>query len=112
MSSNLGNRAAEMLAAFVGSWPFVIAQTIGIGIWVLMNITAVVNHWDPYPFILLNLLFSVQAAYTGPIIMIAQNRQEQLQHKQDKYMLHLLEAVQLQLREKYPPPEVCSPEKE
>lgn len=97
MASKLGDRAAEALASFVGSWPFIITQTLGIALWVVVNITAFIQHWDPYPFILLNLLFSVQAAYTGPIIMIAQNRQEALQRKQDLYMLHIMEAVKTML---------------
>lgn len=74
-ATTLGGRSADRFAAVVGSWTFIIAQTIIVCIWVLVNIFAYVSQWDPYPFILLNLLFSVQAAYAGPIIMMAQNRQ-------------------------------------
>ena len=68
---------ADKLALGMGSWTFIIAQTILIFIWIIVNIIALVNHWDPYPFILLNLLFSVQAAYAAPIIMMSQNRQSE-----------------------------------
>jgi len=70
-----GQRLADKLALGMGSWPFIIGQTILILIWIILNIIGFIYHWDPYPFILLNLLFSVQAAYAAPIIMMAQNRQ-------------------------------------
>ena len=66
---------ADKLALGMGSWPFIIGQTILILIWIILNIIGFIYHWDPYPFILLNLLFSVQAAYAAPIIMMSQNRQ-------------------------------------
>ena len=72
-----GQRVADALANIMGSWPFIIIQTIIIFLWVCLNIFAYVNHWDPYPFILLNLLFSTQAAYAAPIIMMSQNRQNE-----------------------------------
>jgi uncharacterized membrane protein len=68
---------ADKLALGMGSWTFIIAQTILILIWIIMNIIALIYHWDPFPFILLNLLFSVQAAYAAPIIMMSQNRQSE-----------------------------------
>lgn len=73
--ADFGARAADAIAARLGSWHFIIAQTIIIVIWVALNVTALVAHWDPYPFILLNLMFSTQAAYAAPIIVMAQNRQ-------------------------------------
>lgn len=72
----LGQRVAEKLAQFVGSWRFIIVQTILFAMWITANVLAWIQHWDPYPFILLNLFLSFQAAYCGPIIMMAQNRQE------------------------------------
>jgi uncharacterized membrane protein len=66
---------ADKLALGMGSWPFIVSQTIIILIWIILNIIGFIYHWDPYPFILLNLLFSVQAAYAAPIIMMSQNRQ-------------------------------------
>lgn len=72
-----GQKIADGLANLMGSWPFIIGQTIIIGLWITLNIYAYVSHWDPYPFILLNLLFSTQAAYAAPIIMMSQNRQNE-----------------------------------
>jgi uncharacterized membrane protein len=71
----LGERVADMTAHTIGSWPFIIAQSIFVGLWIALNLAAWVKRWDPYPFILLNLAFSVQAAYAAPIIMMSQNRQ-------------------------------------
>ncbi|MGA2418299.1 MAG: DUF1003 domain-containing protein [Candidatus Staskawiczbacteria bacterium] len=70
-----GQRIADGLAKGMGSWGFIIVQTILVVIWMIFNIVAYISHWDPYPFILLNLLFSTQAAYAAPIIMMSQNRQ-------------------------------------
>lgn len=72
-----GQKIADALANLMGSWPFIIAQTVIIILWVSLNLYAYVHHWDPYPFILLNLLFSTQAAYAAPIIMMSQNRQNE-----------------------------------
>lgn len=72
-----GQRFSDALAQAVGSWGFIIFQSILVAIWVVLNILAFAEHWDPYPFILLNLLFSTQAAYTAPIIMMSQNRQNE-----------------------------------
>ena len=74
--SNLsfGARIADGFAAMMGSWPFIIVQSVLLLIWVALNLTAWVNQWDPYPFILLNLALSFQAAYAAPIIMMSQNR--------------------------------------
>lgn len=74
---NFGQRLSDKIAAGMGSWRFIIWQTIFVLIWMAINIFAYANHWDPYPFILLNLIFSTQAAYAAPIIMMAQNRQSQ-----------------------------------
>ncbi|WP_293871950.1 DUF1003 domain-containing protein [Flavobacterium sp.] len=78
-SENLsfGSRLADKVASNMGSWRFIIIQTIIVVIWMALNFVAFVSHWDPYPFILLNLLFSTQAAYAAPIIMMAQNRQNE-----------------------------------
>jgi uncharacterized membrane protein len=76
--ATLGERTADRVAAVLGSWPFLITQSALIALWVSLNVIGFVNHWDPYPFILLNLCFSLQAAYTGPILLVAGNRQSQL----------------------------------
>lgn len=74
----IGQQAADTVAAIVGSWRFIIIQSVLLAIWVIINIIGVIEKWDPYPFILLNLLLSLQAAYTAPIIMMSQNREAQL----------------------------------
>ncbi len=72
-----GQRIADSVANGMGSWGFIIGQSIFVVIWMTMNVIGFIRHWDPYPFILLNLIFSTQAAYAAPIIMMAQNRQSQ-----------------------------------
>jgi uncharacterized membrane protein len=72
-----GGRAADRVAAFMGSWRFIGIQTAIITVWITLNAVALVHHWDPYPFILLNLLFSTQAAYAAPILQLATNRQSE-----------------------------------
>lgn len=74
---NFGDRLADGVATFMGSWAFIITQTVFVAIWMVLNVVGFVEHWDAYPFILLNLVFSTQAAYAAPIIMQAQNRQSE-----------------------------------
>lgn len=71
----LGQRVADRFATVMGSWTFIIIQSILLALWVVINVFAYVYRWDPYPFILLNLALSFQAAYAAPIIMMSQNRQ-------------------------------------
>ena len=70
-------RLADKVANGMGSWRFIIWQTAIVILWMALNVIALVGHWDPYPYILLNLVFSTQAAYAAPIIMMAQNRQNE-----------------------------------
>ena len=75
-----GERVADAVASRVGSWPFIIVQSVLLAMWILYNGYVVVRllggkGFDPYPFILLNLVLSFQAAYTGPVVMMSQNRQ-------------------------------------
>jgi uncharacterized membrane protein len=72
----LGQRVADGVAATMGSWRFIIIQSVVLAIWIALNVAGFVFQWDPYPFILLNLALSFQAAYAAPIIMMSQNRQE------------------------------------
>ena len=74
-SSTFGQRLADTVANGMGSWRFIIWQTIIVILWMSLNVIAIFGKWDVYPFILLNLVFSTQAAYAAPIIMMAQNRQ-------------------------------------
>jgi uncharacterized membrane protein len=76
-SSTFGQRLADSVANGMGSWRFIIIQTLIVAAWMILNVVAFVHHWDVYPYILLNLLFSTQAAYAAPIIMMAQNRQSE-----------------------------------
>src|SRR5260370_36159995 len=75
--ATFGEMLADKIAGGMGSWTFLIGQTCAVLLWLTLNIVGFVNHWDPFPFILLNLLFSVQAAYTGPVLLLAGNRQAQ-----------------------------------
>ena len=68
-------RFAERLARFLGTGRYIVGQTIMVILWITLNLAAVSLRWDPYPFILLNLAFSTQAAYAAPLILLAQNRQ-------------------------------------
>jgi len=66
----------ESIARFFGTGRYLLIQTIIVLLWIALNVSAVTLRWDPYPFILLNLAFSLQAAYAAPLILLAQNRQE------------------------------------
>lgn len=72
-----GQRASDKLAEFAGSWIFIIAFTLFLLIWVLINVYFLKNPFDPYPFIMLNLVLSCIAAVQAPLIMMSQKRQEQ-----------------------------------
>ena len=72
---SLAQQASDIVARVVGSWRFIIVQSMLLAIWAVVNVLAIVKQWDPYPFILMNLVLSLQAAYTAPIIMMSQNRQ-------------------------------------
>ena len=77
-------RAAEHAARFFGTPQYIIGQTIAVVFWIALNSIAIVQHWDPYPFILLNLAFSTQAAYAAPLILLAQTRQAERDKKADE----------------------------
>jgi uncharacterized membrane protein len=64
------------MARFLGTGRFIVGQTVLVVAWIILNTIGAINHWDPYPFILLNLAFSTQAAYAAPLILLAQNRQD------------------------------------
>ena len=99
-----GQRLADKVANGMGSWSFIIIQTIIVLIWMALNVIGFVYHWDVYPFILLNLVFSTQAAYAAPIIMMAQNRQNERDraHAEEDFQTNVeakleIEALQKQL---------------
>ena len=102
-NSTWGDKLSDALASGMGSWKFIIVQTIFVLAWMLLNVIGYIKHWDAYPFILLNLLFSTQAAYAAPIIMMAQNRQAERDRvqAQDDYQTNIdakLEIENLQRR--------------
>src|ERR1700744_3728408 len=70
-------RFSEGLARFLGTGKYLAAQTVFVIFWIIFNSVAYLHHWDPYPFILLTLAFSTQAAYAAPLILLAQNRQDE-----------------------------------
>jgi len=94
-----GQKIADTITKAMGSWSFIIIQTTIIIVWIGLNLTAYIKHWDPYPFILLNLLFSTEAAYAAPIIMMAQNRQAERDRTQAKYDLATDRAAKREIEE-------------
>src|SRR6266516_4571415 len=91
-SLTLGQRIADTVAATMGSWPFIIVQSILLACWIALNVTELIwRTWDPYPFILLNLMLSFQAAYAAPFIMMSQNRQQDVDRKcaEDDYQINI-----------------------
>jgi uncharacterized membrane protein len=92
--ATFGERLADKVATVIGSWRFLIIQSVLIALWVSLNVVAFVSHWDPYPFILLNLCFSLQAAYTGPILLVAGNRQSQLDRLRLEHTAAVEEAAE------------------
>ncbi|VVJ21805.1 PROBABLE MEMBRANE PROTEIN [Amycolatopsis camponoti] len=70
-----GARIADRVTASFGSWPFIVGQSVIVLLWIGLNLVAWAGGWDPYPFILLNLVFSTQAAYAAPLLLLSQNRQ-------------------------------------
>ena len=100
----LGQRVADGFAQLIGSWRFIIVQSALLAVWIALNVTAYVYRWDPYPFILLNLAMSFQAAYAAPILMMSQNRQAEKDHLQAKndYEVNLKAELEImQLHEKF-----------
>jgi uncharacterized membrane protein len=104
--ATLGEHLADSIAAFIGSWRFLIIQTGLVVAWITINTLQATGriHIDPYPYILLNLAFSTQAAYTGPVLLLAGNRQSQkdrltLEHaaqeadKADRQNVEILQAI-------------------
>jgi uncharacterized membrane protein len=93
-------RFAEKTARFFGTPRYILGQTVIVALWIFLNSIALVHHWDPTPFIMLNLIFSTQAAYAAPLILLAQTRQadrDKLHGEQiDKRHTRLEEAAKTQ----------------
>jgi uncharacterized membrane protein len=75
LPADFSEAASDAVVGAMGSWKFVVAQTFVVALWIAVNVLAWAEHFDPYPFILLNLAFSTQAAYAAPLILMAANRQ-------------------------------------
>src|SRR5690242_16429576 len=86
---NLGERIADKFSAFIGSWTFIIGQTAILGGWIIINLLARAQHWDPYPFNFLNLALSIQVAYATPIIIMSQNYQSRLSQQRNHLDLQI-----------------------
>lgn len=95
----VGERIADKVAAAMGSWPFIIIQSVALAVWIVLNVVAWVSHWDPYPFILLNLALSFQAAYAAPFIMMSQNRQSAIDRRDAKtdYNINIKAELEIEL---------------
>src|SRR4051812_38819049 len=78
-----GERMADGIANGIGSWTFIVIQGVLLIIWMTLNVAAWLNHWDPYPFVLLNLALSFQSAFAGPVIMMSQKRQGKMLERRD-----------------------------
>jgi len=95
----VGQKIADGVAATMGSWTFIIIQSVILMFWIALNVTAYVNQWDPYPFILLNLALSFQAAYAAPFIMMSQNRQQDIDRKsaEDDFKINIKAELEIEL---------------
>ena len=90
-------KLADRITQLIGSWPFVIVQSVFLLAWIIANIVVVWQHWDPYPFILLNLVLSFQAAYTAPIIMISQNKQAEKDRREARLDLVISQKIEKEI---------------
>jgi len=95
----VGQRIADTVAANMGSWRFIIIQSGILVIWIILNVTAYIQQWDPYPFILLNLALSFQAAYAAPFIMMSQNRQQDIdrKHAENDFQVNVKAELEIEL---------------
>jgi uncharacterized membrane protein len=94
----VGQKVADRVAATMGSWSFIVVQSVLLFFWVILNVTAYVQRWDPYPFILLNLALSFQAAYAAPFIMMSQNRQQDIDRKkaENDYQINIKAELEIE----------------
>ena len=92
-----GQKIADTVASTMGSWRFIIIQTTILLFWIALNVTAYIKHWDPYPFILLNLALSFQAAYAAPFIMMSQNRQQDVDRRAAETDYHINIKAELEI---------------
>jgi len=94
-----GQKAADGLTKWAGSWTFIILLFIFIGAWIFLNIKAYIGQWDPWPFIILNLCLSCLAAIQAPIILMSQNRQTQRDRYKSEYDYRINKKAEEEIRE-------------
>jgi uncharacterized membrane protein len=96
---SMSQEVADLVARVVGSWGFILIQTTVLVLWMGLNITAYVQRWDPYPFILLNLALSFQAAYAAPFLMMSSNRQAALDRAraEEDYRTNIKAELEIEL---------------
>jgi uncharacterized membrane protein len=94
-----GQRIADAVATVMGSWSFIIVQSAILIVWITANLVGAIRGWDPYPFILLNLALSFQAAYAAPVIMMSQNRQQDIDRKaaEKDYRINVKAELEIEL---------------
>jgi uncharacterized membrane protein len=88
-----GERIADVVVSTMGSWRFIIYQSVVVALWVALNVAVVALRFDPYPFILLNLLFSTQAAYASPLILMSGNRAAARDHDFAEHQFDEIEDI-------------------
>jgi uncharacterized membrane protein len=95
----LGQKIADAVAIVMGSWTFIIVQSVILLFWIAANLLGAMSRWDPYPFILLNLALSFQAAYAAPVIMMSQNRQQDIDRKaaENDYRINVKAELEIEL---------------
>jgi len=94
-----GERLADVVAEHVGSWHFILIQAALLTLWIIVNVVGWIQQWDPYPFILLNLVLSFQAAFTAPVLMMSQNRQNAIdrQKAEGDYTINIKAEMEIEL---------------
>ena len=98
-SPSAGQRVADKIASVMGSWKFIIVQTSLLIAWVSINLVSAARSWDPFPFTLLNLALSVQASYAAPIIIMSQNRQQEIDRRaaENDYRINVKAELEIEL---------------
>jgi uncharacterized membrane protein len=94
-----GQRIADAVASVMGSWRFIIVQSAILFVWIAANMIGATRGWDPYPFILLNLALSFQAAYAAPVLMMSQNRQQDIDRRaaENDYRINVKAELEIEL---------------
>ena len=94
-----GQRIADAVASIMGSWAFIVIQSAMLLVWIAANVAGAMRGWDPYPFILLNLALSFQAAYAPPVIMMSQNRQQSIDRlaAENDYRINVKAELEIEL---------------